>query len=148
MLEARRYSFIRSSPKPRWGGWIITGTSRSCTNSQNGRELADGALGLLDEGRASARQDRGEAIERANVFLLNLGGVIAPPLHRRQFFVFGFPAQVMRGVGYDADIDAVLVMGVEEILEHHGAAAFSPFRPALPISGAEIVRRLFRSIDV
>src|SRR5262249_20488966 len=60
----------------------------------------------------------------------------------------GLAAQIMRGVGHHADIDAVLVMGIEEVLEHHGAAAFAPFRPALAVGGAAIVGRLLRRIDV
>src|SRR5262249_61881980 len=60
----------------------------------------------------------------------------------------GLAAQIMRGVGHHADIDAVLVMGIEEVLEHHGAAAFAPFRPALAVGGAAIVGRLLGRINV
>ena len=31
-------------------------------------------------------------------------------------------------------------MGIEKVLEHHGAAALAPFRPALAVGGAAIVR--------
>ncbi len=111
-------------------------------------ELADRALGLFDEGRAAARQDGRKRIERAFVCLLNLGGVVAPFLDRQQFFVVGLAAQIMRGIRYHADVDAVLVVGLEEVLEHHGAAALAPLRPMLAVQGAEIVGCLFRSIDV
>jgi hypothetical protein len=111
-------------------------------------ELSDSALGFLDEGRAAAGQDRRKRIERAQVFLLKLGRVVGPFLDRRQFFVIGFATQIVRGIRHHADVDAVLVVGLEEILEHHGAAALAPLRPVLAVQGAEIISRLFRSIDV
>src|SRR5262249_6731786 len=127
-----------------WIMALVAGMNEDALESK----LADRAFGLLDEGRAPAGQDGGEGVERALVFLLNLGGIIAPLLHRRQFFMCGLAAQIMRGVGHHADIDAVLVMSIEEVLEHHRAAAFAPFRPALAIGGAAIVGRLLRRIDV
>src|SRR6202030_786175 len=85
-------------------------------------ELADSALGFLDEVRAAAGQDRRKRIERALVFLLKLGRIVGPFLDRRQFFVIGFAAQIVRGIRHYADVDAVLVVGLEAISEHHGAA--------------------------
>src|SRR5262245_36439950 len=41
-------------------------------------ELADRALGLFDENRPAAGQDGREGVERTLVFLLDLGGVVAP----------------------------------------------------------------------
>jgi hypothetical protein len=75
-------------------------------------EIANRALGLLDKGRAAAGQDGCEGVESALVFLLKVGGIITPLLHRRQFFMLGLAAQIMRGVGHHADVDAVLVMSV------------------------------------
>ena len=60
----------------------------------------------------------------------------------------GLSAQIMRGVGDHADVDAVPVMRVEKVLEHHGAAALAPFGATLAVEGAEIVGGFFRSIDV
>src|SRR5215813_12367246 len=54
----------------------------------------------------------------------------------------------MRGIRHHADVDAVLVVGLEEVLEHHRAAALAPLRPVLAVQGAEIVGCFFRSIDV
>src|SRR5947209_15431752 len=82
------------------------------------------------------------------VALLNVGGIVAPLLDRRQLFMVGLAAQIMRGIGHHADVDAVLIVGLEKVLEHHGAAALAPSRPALAVQRAEIVGRLFRSIDV
>src|SRR5262249_43432451 len=55
---------------------------------------------------------------------------------------------IMRGIRHHANVDAVLVVGLEEVLEHHGAAALAPLRPVLAVQGTEIVGCLFRSIDV
>src|SRR5882757_7961020 len=54
----------------------------------------------------------------------------------------------MRGVGHDADVDAVLVVRIEDVLEHHGAAALAPFGTALAVDSAEIVGRLLGCIDM
>src|SRR5262245_19716923 len=54
----------------------------------------------------------------------------------------------MRGIRHHADVDAVLVVGLEEILEHHGTAALAPLRPVLAVQGTEIGGCLLRSIDV
>jgi hypothetical protein len=111
-------------------------------------ELTDRPLRLLDEGRPAAGQDGRERVERALVLVLNFGGVIGPPLHRPKLFMVGLAAQIMRGIGHDADVDAVLVMRVEKVLQHHRAAAFAPFRAVRAVQGAEVVRRFFRRVDV
>src|SRR4029079_6340543 len=54
----------------------------------------------------------------------------------------------MCSIGDDADVDAVGVMRFEKIFEHHGAPALAPFRTILAVERPEIVRRLFRRIDV
>ena len=54
----------------------------------------------------------------------------------------------MRGVGHHADVNAVLVMSIEKVLEHHGAAALAPFGAAFTVQRAEIVRRFLGRIDV
>src|SRR5207247_8280135 len=95
-----------------------------------------------------AGQNGGERVERAFVCLLEIGGIIAPLLYRRQFFMLGLAAQIMRGVGHHADVNAVLVMSIEKVLEHHGAAALAPFRPALAVGGAAIVRCFLGRINV
>ena len=111
-------------------------------------ELLDRALGLLDEGRPAARQDGGEGVEHALV-------VLPAPWRRSR----STPAptavprrracpEIMRGVGDHADVDVVLVVGVEEILQHHRAAALAPGRAALAVPGAQIVGGLFRRVDV
>src|SRR5262249_10002879 len=102
----------------------------------------------VQEGGTGGRENCGEGVERALVLVLDLGGVVGPLLHRRQLLALGLAAQIVRRVGHDADIDAVLVMGVEEILEHHGAAALAPFRSALAVVGAEIAGRLLRRVDM
>lgn len=62
--------------------------------------------------------------------------------------MIGLAAQIVGGIGHHADVDAVLIVGLEKVLEHHGAAALAPFRAALAIRGAAIVGRLFRRIDM
>src|SRR5262249_14577298 len=111
-------------------------------------ELANGALGLLDEARPCARQHGGEAIERALVLLLNLGGVIAPALHGRQLLVGTLAPQVMGGVAHHADVDARLVVRIEKIFEHHRTSALAPGRAALAVERAHIIGGLFRRIDM
>jgi hypothetical protein len=111
-------------------------------------ELTDCALGFLDEGGTAARENGGEGIEHALVLLLHLGGVVGPLLHRRQLLARRLAAQIVRGIGDDADVDAVLVVRLEKILEHHGAAALAPLRAALAVVGAEVVGRFFRCVDV
>src|SRR5713226_8218113 len=76
-------------------------------------ELADRTLGLLDEGWPAAGQNRGECVERAFMLVLNLGGIVAPLLHRGELLMRGFAAHVMRRIRDHADVDAVFVVGVE-----------------------------------
>jgi hypothetical protein len=54
----------------------------------------------------------------------------------------------VRRVGDHADADAGLVMGVEEILQHHRAAAFAPGRAGLAVERAQVVGRLFGRVDM
>ncbi len=82
------------------------------------------------------------------MLVLNLGGIVAPLLDGGEFLVSRFAAQIVRGIRDHADVDAILVVSVEKILDHHGAAALAPFRAALAVERAKIARRLFRSINV
>src|SRR5262249_12334544 len=110
-------------------------------------ELANGALGLLDEARPPARQHGREAIERALVLLLNLGGVVAPALHGRQLLIRTLAPQIVGGVAHHADVDARLVMRIEKIFEHHRTSALAPGRAALAVERAHIDGGLFRRRD-
>src|SRR5262249_41995679 len=123
---------------------LVAGMNENALQAQ----LADRALGLLDEGGSAARQNCREAVKHALVFLLNLGGIVRPLLHRRQLFMRGLAAQIVRRVGDHADIDAVLVVRVEKILQHHGTAALAPFRTTYAVACAAIVSRLFRRVDM
>jgi hypothetical protein len=60
----------------------------------------------------------------------------------------GLAAQVMRGVADHADVDAVAVMGVEEILQHYRAAVLAPGRPVASIESGLIIRGFFRRVDM
>ena len=123
---------------------LVTGVNENALET----EFTNGALGLLDEGWPAARQDGGEAIKRTFVGVLNLRGIIAPPLYGGKLVLLALAAQIMSGVGHHADVNARLVMRVEEILEHHRTTMLAPGRSVPAVEGPPVVGRFLRRVDV
>jgi hypothetical protein len=111
-------------------------------------EFANGPLGLLDEGRSSARQDCRETVKHTLVLVLHFGRAVGPALDGGKLLAIAFAAQIMSGIGHHTDVDACLVMSVQEIFEHHRAAVFAPRRAALTVESPLVVGRFFRRVDM
>ena len=110
-------------------------------------QLSDRALGFLDLGRAAARQDGREAVQRAFVLLLDFGGIVRPALDGFEFVLLGFAAHVVRGVADDTDRDAGPMMGIKDVLDGHRAFA-GPGRSAFPVPCERVGGGFFGGIDV
>ena len=71
---------------PKWARFVVVGIMALVAGMNEDAlepEIANRALRLFDEGRASTGQNGSERVERAFVCLLEIGGIIAPLLHRR-----------------------------------------------------------------
>ena len=80
-------------------------------------ELANGALGLLDECRAAARQHGRETVELALVLFLNLRRIIAPALDRLELVRRRLAAHVVCRIAENRHVDVAALMGVEHVLQ-------------------------------